>query len=847
MQSENNQIETLNYILKNSLHPEVLDSHPWTKSLVVREAAQDNPHLQTKSAGQQLVIAIASQFTRMMPSTPPQGSADSHWGAFGVLAAQYFAPLVFGSPAPKNLQDSQRYVNESILLFAFGKQSKTLSSKEKETYKLIGAHSSLNGKMDEWHEKGVKRLAEILSTREAYLAENWFAPAVIPVEERSAPQMEESAEKETKKARRRTLLIIGALLAILIAFAGFKAVRIYSLANLVRQDAEYIQKLAAEDTPRLGRLKNTGSAVSILRRDFIKLKNEAEIFLWMGPFLKWMPIYGNDLASIQDLAALGESLLESADLSYQAIAPIVEENELSSVNPVELANFLKEIQPQMEKAQQSLLNASATRGRIPAGMLSPVLSDLLLNKVDPVMRVMQDALAVAVEFPRMMGATEEGGKTYLLLVQNEDELRPTGGFISAASLVRLEDGNFGNMSFVNSGDLDNLDMIYPATPWQLAEYMNSPILIFRDANWHTNYPTTAAYAKHLYSYVDDQPINGVIAFDQQVLVELLRATGPITLPNAPYPIDAGNIVGYMRESKTPTAEESAAPNWNNKEFLNDITRALLDKVLSGEMPWELVSTVFVQMLNERHILIQTDNAPMNLLLDRYGWDGALSPRQTGDYLMVVDANIGFNKTNAVVETSLAYDVDLVNLAAPVSTLTVIHKNNAQNVYICKHWLKDKKKEESGYPISDCYWNYLRVYTPSGTRLINATPQSVPDNWMINKQKNPGQVNALKEEGISNAEIFGTLQVIPAGESLATSFEFALPASVLRKNSKQITYHIKIQKQPGTLAHPLTLRVHLAKDANLEQATLGSAIQDHSILYETNLRTDVEFEVVFSVP
>src|SRR3990172_3781746 len=155
MPPENNQLEILKHILENSLHPEVLDSHPWTKSLIVLEAVTNNLELEGKSPGQQLVMAVAKLFTQMMPSTPPKHGKrlDTRWGEFGILAAQYFAPLVFGSPRPESLRDAWGRIDQSIPLFVSGKSEDTLSAGEKETYKLIGNELGVapNSTLSDWH------------------------------------------------------------------------------------------------------------------------------------------------------------------------------------------------------------------------------------------------------------------------------------------------------------------------------------------------------------------------------------------------------------------------------------------------------------------------------------------------------------------------------------------------------------------------------------------------------------------------------------------------------------------------------------------------------------------------
>lgn len=179
-------------------------------------------------------------------------------------------------------------------------------------------------------------------------------------------------------------------------------------------------------------------------------------------------------------------------------------------------------------------------------------------------------------------------------------------------------------------------------------------------------------------------------------------------------------------------------------------------------------------------------------------------------------------------------------------MDIIHKNNAQTNLICKQWLKNRVKGEESYPVTDCYWNYLRIYKPAGTTLISATPQTVPDIWMINKQKNAGQVDILKEE-INGVQGFGSLQVIPTDETLAINFQFALPANVLRTDTRQTTYTLKAQKQPGTLATPLTIRVHLPNNASIQTMPSGAIVENNNILFETDLRTDLVFTVIFAVP
>jgi hypothetical protein len=111
-----------------------------------------------------------------------------------------------------------------------------------------------------------------------------------------------------------------------------------------------------------------------------------------------------------------------------------------------------------------------------------------------------------------------------------------------------------------------------------------------------------------------------------------------------------------------------------------------------------------------------------------------------------------------------------------------------------------------------------------------------------------QVDLLEEE-IEGITGFGTLLVVPGQESLATSFDFALPERLVvsQPGSNLKQYSLKIQKQPGTLAVPVTLRVHLPEVGRLVSVTPQALVQANNLLIETDLRTDLQVELVFEAP
>jgi hypothetical protein len=232
-------------------------------------------------------------------------------------------------------------------------------------------------------------------------------------------------------------------------------------------------------------------------------------------------------------------------------------------------------------------------------------------------------------------------------------------------------------------------------------------------------------------------------------------------------------------------------------------------------------------------------------LARRNWDGALRPG-SGDFLMSVDANVGYDKTNAVVSKKLAYDIDLSDPAKPNSTLVIFHENKARADALCKPTIPDINDAEFWYLINRCYHNYLRVYVPAGTSLSEASPHAIPAAWMPLGRAVPARVDTL-QEGVQGVQAFGTLLVVPGGQTVSTSFHFALPASVIASSGAEKTYTLKIQKQPGTLANPITVRIHLPVSAQIITLSAGATASANDILLETKLTSDILLSVVFALP
>jgi hypothetical protein len=178
----------------------------------------------------------------------------------------------------------------------------------------------------------------------------------------------------------------------------------------------------------------------------------------------------------------------------------------------------------------------------------------------------------------------------------------------------------------------------------------------------------------------------------------------------------------------------------------------------------------------------------------------------GDYLFAVDSNVGFNKVNPLIEQDILYTVHLDG-TQPAAELRIRYTHRSQvRLDVCVH---ESRYGETYQDMMDrCYWDYIRVFVPSGAELL---------------QREGLEDGDLAEPEQGRAVMDGLL-VLPPGETREVVFRYRLPAQVVSGD----TYHLYVQKQSGTWGVPLHVVVKHG------EKTLAA--------FQTDLETDREFTV-----
>ena len=651
-------------------------------------------------------------------------------------------------------------------------------------------------------------------------------------------------------SRLRTVLLRLLALALLVAIvlAAITGVRLYRQGQALLQRVTRVQALVSGDGARsLDRqtLASLQQELTGAQRDYLTLKQTAAPFFPIVARLGWLPRVGPTLAAAPHLAAMGEHLLDAGVTLFDSVDPLLEtalgapgSSQAGQSITERLLPLLLSAQPRFVAAQDATERAVAARAAIDTSRLLPPLARQMdrLDKYLPALRTASQAAAIS---PILLGAVRP--MNYLLVAQNNDELRPTGGFISAAGILTLDRGKITRLDLKDSGSIDNWTRDHPQPPEQLTRFMLSELWVLRDANFWPDFPTSARALDYFAELDLDLQPDGIIAIDQLALQILVGGFGSVVVPEFDNDVlTKDNVVSKIRTYWQPSQEfaqgvqSGEVTKWKEwlpwygerKQFMTYLVQAMRARLEQDPRSINMaqMGKAILQALDEKHILVYLQE-PLGAGLDSTRWGGAIA-QTASDYLLAVDTNMGFNKANGVVDRRLDYTVSIDAQGLARSQVTISYHNTSTRTVECLY----ESYYEPSYDLmmNRCYWNYLRVYVPAGSTLI--------------AEENGNDMEQLGIE--SGKQVWAMFMVVAPGEQPRVTLGYYSPESVLQRTGDAWEYHMTVQKQPGTDRTPLHVAVTLPAGMTMISASPAPArVEGSTITFQSNLSTDQEFRIL----
>ena len=449
--------------------------------------------------------------------------------------------------------------------------------------------------------------------------------------------------------------------------------------------------------------------------------------------------------------------------------------------------------------------------------------DAMIQRIDKYGPLLDSYLSLSERLPAILGS--DGPRRYLILTQNPAELRPTGGFIGSYGIIAFDHGRVTERSFRDVFLLDfPWDFPFIEPPPELANYLLGPKQPWQlaDANWSPDFPTSAQDALRLYTNESgDTHIDGVLGITTYTIDELLKFTGPITVPEYGTTIASGETT-----LKTLQQTRVAKPGENRKAFLSTFADQLFAGLL-GLPPkkWADVLGQADVFGSERLLLAWFKNADDEAVAAHGGFDGAVR-QDPGDYVYPVDSNVApASKMNAITTRSLHLDVAIDTFGNARDTLDVTWDNPIETP------IGKPYRELPGLENLRILGMYFRVLAPDRSR-----EESVSGGKLV-------EITApafVGEE--AGRTVIGTYLMVPPG-SASLRYVWTSPYAADTDGTTG-QYRLTIQKQPGLLPGPLTLTIHVPDGFRITTASDNVTVNGGTATLTTSFDRDVVLSVSY---
>lgn len=380
---------------------------------------------------------------------------------------------------------------------------------------------------------------------------------------------------------------------------------------------------------------------------------------------------------------------------------------------------------------------------------------------------------------------------FLVLLQNNLELRPGGGFVGQYGIVTMKNGKITKFFTEDANLLDKRIIAKVTPPYGIRRLLQIKKWKFRDGNFSPDFPTNVEKLEYFYRLSGGrETFDGVVAINASVLNMVLELTGPITV--------AGYSGEYNSENAILQLEKQVELNFryqgiyieNRKKIIQKLTDEIVARANQFNPLKKLDAIKMLEKaLRQKDIQIYFKDQNLQKQIEEVYWAGKVNRDWNRDYLMIVDANLGALKSDYWMRRSYDYTVDL-SKEQPEATVQIKYNHTAPY----------------GDWMTSDYHDYLRIYIPKGSELIERKMVSYP----------------LEGEEFNKKEIGFVFHAL-IGQETTAIIKYKLPQSI-----KEGTYNLLIQKQSGVGNVPTNIHII---DKNGNQKDYSTILEGDYVLMD----------------
>ncbi|HAU99190.1 MAG: hypothetical protein UX04_C0001G0114 [Microgenomates group bacterium GW2011_GWF2_45_18] len=510
---------------------------------------------------------------------------------------------------------------------------------------------------------------------------------------------------------------------------------------------------------------------------------------WTGK----IPFAGSYYQDGEHTMNAGQTAIEVGELALQAIEPYADvlgfagEGTFtggSVENRIQLAlTTLDKVMPVMDQISTKLDTINTELSMIDENRYPESVRGISIRSKITKAKQLSAQASVAIKEGRpvlevlpSVGGADGKRKRYLVIFQNDKELRATGGFMTAYAFIFVENGVVTQEKSDDIYELDKKFAKKPAIPEILKVGLTTEKKWnLRDMNIDPDFKKSMDTFWEHFQDVPGEPheIDGIIAMDTHVLENLVEVLGPIQVPGygtftaeKDKRCDCAQIIYALSEivdRPTPYIRE------DRKGIIGPMMQAIISKAYDApKSQWPTLFQSAWANVQGKHVQFYFFDEKTQKAAETVGAAGRLKAPVAGeDYLMLVDVNLGGAKSNMFVKQSVKHTVSAPQNGMVKKTVELTYKN--------------------AFPASNCnleagqlclngeLTDWFRAYVPKGSVL----DESLGFN-----------TDSVKtyEEG-DHMVIEGVFRVVPMGQTKIT-LSYQVPYTATE-------YRLFMQKQGGT--------------------------------------------------
>jgi nucleoside-diphosphate-sugar epimerase len=568
--------------------------------------------------------------------------------------------------------------------------------------------------------------------------------------------------------------------------------------------------------------------VDTIERHFIRIKDNTQRVRWVFQISN-----RNDLFTEIDKIFLGlDYVLDSADSLLAGLEPLalyINDFEPAINFGSETPDTTREYREYLNSIEEYsyLTNDGAYKLDLGNKIISSVIVEYfpkfsqdyileLKSLVGNVSETVEGIDSIIAFIPDILGNSER--KRFLILLQNEGEIRSTGGWLSSYAIFGVEGGQIREL-FVD--DIYNADGTLQVQnkefnpPQSLAKALETTDYSFSLVNWNPDlYDVMLESESFVSALGKGDDLDGIITMDIAFIQKLLDHWGGIEVPGENELITSDNLysnIFEMHEDFTPGSNRKAT-------FLANLANETVTKLLSSNFSqYRDILTAFEESLNEKHLQAVFKNTDATRFFDNNNWDGRLDSKYVSAPI-TIDWNWGGNKANLYIQRNHSLDIEIDE-----KDITYTYEINVVN-----------ESTSDTYPEGD-YTNYTRIYIPSGSKLLSL------------KGLENNEYDIYNDSGY---KAVGGWFNTPVGESNTLTIKYSISKSALGTyfplsvQNDNVFFDVNIYKQPGTKRESFVLNISYPETWNVVESNDLTSISKQ-LTRRFDLISDTHFEISWS--